>query len=60
MIDSREQMLFDTLSLIINPERNSENYRRKVASYTQRECVPYLGIFLGDVFMLHEGIPTLI
>ncbi|KAI8907616.1 hypothetical protein DFJ77DRAFT_474645 [Powellomyces hirtus] len=55
MVGRREKAVFDKMCDLMSPLSNSESYRRRLAE-AKSPCVPYLGMWLGDLTFLNECI----
>ncbi|KAJ3097777.1 RasGEF [Phlyctochytrium planicorne] len=53
-LGKRDKILYDKMSTLMANESNSEAYRKKL-SQAKPPCIPYLGIYLGDLTFTYEA-----
>ncbi|KAI8848622.1 ras guanine nucleotide exchange factor domain-containing protein [Chytridium lagenaria] len=53
-LSKRDRLLYDRISALMSTDNNSEAYRKKI-NQAKIPCIPYLGIYLGDLTYIYEA-----
>lgn len=58
LISPKKMAIIDKLSRLVAPDRNFAEYRAELRKRErQGNCIPYLGLYLGDLTFIDEGNP---